>query len=152
MKKKITFFTVVIILIVIQFFHAPKNENAEISSADITKVTEVPEGVLMILETACYDCHSNNTDYPWYSKIQPVAWWLNRHIVNGKRHLNFSEFGNYDLKKAKHKLVETAEVMEEDEMPLFSYTLIHKNAKLDAMQKQQLIVWAKNTAITYKAN
>jgi cbb3-type cytochrome oxidase cytochrome c subunit len=149
MKKKIAFYTLLVALIVIQFFKSPKNESTEILATDITKVVETPESVQILLKAACYDCHSNNTNYPWYNNIQPVAWWLNRHVENGKRHLNFSDFGSYDVKKAKHKLSEIAEVIEEDEMPLFSYTLIHKEAVLDDIQKKQIVVWAKNNAVTY---
>ena len=149
MKKKITFFVLFAVLIVFQFVQTPKNESNELLAADITKVTDVPEGVQLLLTTACYDCHSNNTVYPWYRNIQPLTWWLNNHITEGKQKLNFSEFGSYDTKKAKHKFSKIAKVLEENEMPLFSYTLLHRNAKLDDIQKKLIVVWAKNTAITY---
>lgn len=152
MKKKIALFVVVVILIVMQFISQPKNENPEILATDITKVTDVSENVLMLMQKACYDCHSNNTNYPWYNNIQPVAWWLNSHVVEGKQHLNFSDFGSYETQKAKKKLSEIAKVLEEDEMPLFSYTLIHRDAKLDEIQKKMIVVWAKNTAVTYRSN
>ena len=151
MKKKIALVVVVVILIGMQFISQPKNESTEILATDITKVTDVSENVLMLLKTTCYDCHSNNTDYPWYSNIQPVAWWLNDHVKDGKKHLNFSEFGSYTTEKAKKKLSEIAKEIEEDEMPLTSYTLIHRNAKLDEIQKKMIVVWAKNTAVTYVA-
>ena len=149
MKKKITFFVLFAVLIVFQFVQTPKNESNELLAADITNVTDVPEGVQLLLKTACYDCHSNNTVYPWYRNIQPLTWWLNNHITEGKQKLNFSEFGSYDTKKAKRKFSKIAKVLEENEMPLFSYTLIHRNAKLDDIQKKLIVVWAKNTAITY---
>lgn len=152
MKKKLAVYIVLALLIVIQFIRSPKNESTELLATDITKVTEVPEGVQQLLKTACYDCHSNNTIYPWYNNIQPVAFWLNRHVEEGKQKLNFSDFGSYNTKKAKHKLTEIAAVLEEDEMPLFSYTLIHQNAKLDELQKKLIVVWAKNNAITYGSN
>ena len=130
MKKKILL-VLAIVLIVIQFIHPTKNQQTNILDSDITKVRSVPEDVQQLLKTACYDCHSNNTVYPWYNNIQPVAWWLNKHVNNGKKHLNFSEFGAYDEKKAKHKLHELVETLEKNEMPLFSYTIIHKDAKLN---------------------
>ncbi|MCB0506768.1 MAG: heme-binding domain-containing protein [Chitinophagales bacterium] len=142
MKRKITIIFL-LVLLVIQFFHPKKNVSSEIMATDITKVTNVPQDVQQILQVACYDCHSNNTRYPWYSKIQPVSWWLNRHINNGKRHLNFSDFGSYTDKKARHKLEEVVETLEKDEMPLFSYTLVHRDAKLTAAQKSAVINWAK---------
>jgi len=99
--------------------------------------------VLQVLKTSCYDCHSNSTAYPWYNNIQPVAWWLNKHVNNGKKHLNFSEFGNYDTKKANHKLDEIVETLEKNEMPLFSYVIVHQNAKLSDAQKKLVMDWAK---------
>ena len=152
MKKKIAFYVVLAVLILIQFFHPKKNQSTEILSSDITKVTEVPEGVQIILKTACYDCHSNNTAYPWYNNIQPVAWWLNNHVEEGKQRLNFSEFGKYDVEKAKKKFKGIAKDVDEEEMPLSSYTLIHKDAQLDEIQKKLIVVWAKNNAITYGSN
>lgn len=146
MKRKIGI-AIVVLLIVIQFFHPKKNQSTELLATDITKVTTVPSEVNKILEVACNDCHSNNTRYPWYNNIQPVAWWLNKHINNGKRHLNFSEFGTYDAKKANHKLDEIVEVIEKDEMPLGSYTLIHKDAKLNETQKKLLTDWAKSVQV-----
>ncbi len=143
MKKKIGL-AVLALLVVIQFIHPKKNISQEILETDITKVNTVPDDVLQILKTACYDCHSNNTVYPWYNNIQPVAWWLNKHVNNGKRHLNFSEFGNYNTKKANHKLDEIIETLEKDEMPLFSYVIIHRDAKLNDAQKKLVIDWAKS--------
>ena len=142
MKKKIGI-TLGIILVVIQFIHPKKNENTEILATDITKVASVPEEVLQVLKTSCYDCHSNSTADPWYNNIQPVAWWLNKHVNNGKKHLNFSEFGNYDTKKANHKLDEIVETLEKNEMPLFSYVIVHQNAKLSDAQKKLVMDWAK---------
>lgn len=143
MKRKIFFF-ILALLIVIQFIHPPVNQSTEILSTDITKVTDIPADVEQVLKTSCYDCHSNNTVYPWYNKLQPVAWWLNRHIEEGKEHLNFSAFGDYDAAKASKKMKGIIREVEKGDMPLSSYTLIHRNAVLDEQQKTLLINWAKN--------
>lgn len=145
MKKilKIAAIIVLIGLIVIQLIHEPKNNNPEITSNDITNVFPVPDTVKNILAVACNDCHSNNTRYPWYNNLQPVAWWLNDHITDGKRHLNFSEFGSYPLLKQAKKLKEITEQLEEGEMPLSSYTLIHRDAVLSNEQQIAVIKWAK---------
>jgi hypothetical protein len=105
-----------------------------------------------ILETSCYDCHSNNTIYPWYTNIQPVGLWMQDHVNEGKDELNFSEFATYSAKRADHKMEEVVEVLQEDEMPLSSYTLIHGNAKLNDEQKRAVIDWAKGirAQIDYK--
>lgn len=139
--------SMLLILIVIQFFQPQKNQSSELLAADITKVTNVPDDVLHILKTSCYDCHSNNTVYPWYNNLQPVAWWLNNHIKEGKERLNFSEFGNYTFDKSRKKLRGIAREIEEGEMPLTSYTVIHRNAILDEAQKKLVINWAENVVV-----
>jgi hypothetical protein len=104
---------------------------------------DVPENIQNILKTSCYDCHSNNTNYPWYNKIQPVNWWLADHINEGKEELNFDEFNAYSTKKKLHKLDEVIETIKDNEMPLKSYTLIHSNAKLSENDKQEIEAWVK---------
>ena len=97
-----------------------------------------------VLKTSCYDCHSNNTVYPWYSTIQPVAMFMGNHVDEGKRELNFSEFGRYSVRRKYHKLEEINEQIKEGEMPLSSYTLIHRNTKLNENQKLLVANWAES--------
>ncbi len=106
----------------------------------------MPENISGIMEKACYDCHSNNTDYPWYANIQPVGFWLNDHIKEGKGELNFSEFLTYSPKKAHHKMEEVIEQVKEEEMPLNSYTWVHTDAKLTPEERVELTAWADNIA------
>ena len=113
---------------------------------DIGTAYPMPDNVYHVLQTSCYDCHSNNTKYPWYNNVQPVAWWLNDHVEEGKRELNFSEFGSFSTKRKLKKLKEIVSEVEENEMPLNSYTLIHKDAALSPADKQLLIEWAKGLA------
>jgi Haem-binding domain len=129
--------------VIIQFFRPAKNtaSGPEAYAKDISKVHAVPADVQLILQKACNDCHSNNTEYPWYSNIQPVAWWLNDHVQEGKKELNFSEFAGYNLRRQYHKLEEVEEQVKEGEMPLSSYTLIHKEAKLTETEKNALYNW-----------
>src|SRR6187455_2212154 len=84
-----------IVLALIQFIQPDRNRSNEILSTDLAKKINVPEDVQKVLEIACYDCHSNNTSYPWYSRVQPVGWLQAKHIKQGKAELNFSEFGSY---------------------------------------------------------
>ena len=142
--KKISIPIILIIFIAIQFFDVNPNKTAETSENAIEKKYSVPQNVRQILKTSCYDCHSNNTVYPWYSKVQPVKWWLANHINDGKRHLNFDEFGTYPKDKKLKKLDEVAETVNANEMPLSSYTVIHTNAKLSAEQKSIIQVWVKS--------
>ena len=142
MFKK-TALTIVIVLIAIQFFRPERNIAVSGSVNAINLHYPVSNAIKGLLRTSCYDCHSNTTIYPWYSNIQPFAWWQQSHVVDGKKELNFDEFNSYDVKRKKHKLDEVIEVIEKDEMPLGSYTLIHRNAILSPQDKGKLISWAK---------
>ena len=155
MLKKIlkrTFQILLLAFIVIQFIRPAKNKSDGISANDITKAYPVPENVQAILKSSCYDCHSNNTVYPWYSQIQPVAWWLNNHIQDGKKELNFSEFASYRIGRQYRKLDEVNKQVKEDEMPLESYLWIHKYAKLDDAQKLTLANWVTSVRDSIKAH
>ena len=94
-----------------------------------------------MLKNACYDCHSNNTNYPWYDRITPVNFWVQGHVDHGKGELNFSLWSTFSPKKKIHKLEECIEMIEEDEMPLESYTIMHGDAKFSEIQKKELINW-----------
>lgn len=135
----------VIVLIGIQFLPQQRNEKSQAVGADLIGILPVPERVGVILKRSCYDCHSNATNYPWYAKIQPVGWWLAKHIRDGKKELNFDEFGNYSRRRQQSKLGAVANSVEDGTMPLSSYTLIHQSAKLSAAEKQLIISWMRNT-------
>ena len=137
------FFILVILFLLVQFIPKPgKNLSTETSSADIRLLHAISPEVETILKSSCFDCHSNNTNYPWYSKIQPVAWFLGRHIDEGKKELNFSEFANYSLRRQFHKMEEVEETVKDREMPLKSYALIHRSSKLTQSQQEILIKWS----------
>lgn len=145
MKKalKITGISLLVALVALQLYRPAKNVSTQTPPTDIVQAYGVPADVAVILHKACYDCHSNNTHYPWYSNIQPVGMWLAHHVDEGKDELNFSEFGSYKPRRKARKMHELVEEVEEGEMPLESYTLIHGEAKLTAEEKQKLIEWAK---------
>lgn len=140
------------IFLVIQFFKPTRNQSTAQTGNELTAKYTVPDSVLTILKRSCYDCHSNHTEYPWYANYQPIAWWLDHHIKEGKRELNFSEFGTYAPKKADHKLEEVVEMIEKKEMPLDSYIWMHEGAKLSASDAKLLMDWAKalRGTINYK--
>ncbi len=130
-----------IVFVGIQFIPTKLNQSNARSTDDITTVYRVPDTIQHILKTSCYDCHSNNTDYPWYNKIQPVRWLLQQHIEGGKAELNFSEFGSYSKRRQKSKLKSMLSQIKDNEMPLWSYTIIHQNAKITKKEKSKLIKW-----------
>jgi len=142
---KYLFFLLFLAFVVIQFFRPLKNQSVGIAANDISRLYPVPANVQSILATSCTDCHSNNTTYPWYAKVQPMAWWLDDHIREGKKELNFSAFGSYSLRKQYHKLEEIAEQVQDDEMPLPSYLIAHRSAKLTLDQKIILAAWVEAT-------
>jgi len=139
------------ILVIIQFFHPSRNKAAGAQPNNIDAVHPVPANVKAVLDKACMDCHSNNTVYPWYSKIQPVDWWLTHHINEGKGELNFDEFAVYNLRRQYHKLEEIGKTVKENEMPLDSYTWIHHEARLTEEEKTTLISWADAIRTEMKA-
>ena len=132
---------VLVLLIAIQFIRQSKNLGPIPSPADIQVQHPAPPEVSRILETACYDCHSNHTNYPWYAEIQPVGWWLADHIKEGKARINFSEFDQLSPKRAARKLQQCADEVTESDMPLTSYRLIHPKARLTEAQRKTLADW-----------
>jgi hypothetical protein len=142
---------VLLVLIVLQAFRPAKNQSGDVSK-DISSNFVVPENVKVILAKACNDCHSNTTRYPWYAEIQPVSWWLGNHIKDGKRHLNFNEFSGYRIARQYKKLEECIEQVKEGDMPLPSYTIIHKNAILTEAEKQTLYNWCEVLRDSIKAD
>lgn len=139
-KKKIIL-GLAVVLIAIQFFQPLRNQAVEVPATHIERVYTVPQNVKAILVQSCYDCHSKNTHYPWYSRIQPGAWYMAEHIKKGKEELNFSEFGDYSVRRQRNKFRAMAGQVKDGEMPLSSYTLIHRNAVLSPEDKQVLIAW-----------
>lgn len=148
--KKI-FLGIAVLLIVIQFFRPEKNIAIAPSANHIANKYNTPDEVKVILGKACNDCHSNSTKYPWYANFQPVAWWLDHHVDEGKGEINFDEFLTYPAKKARHKMEEVNEMVKEGEMPLNSYTWIHKDAVLTQAEKLVLAEWAVATMKTIEA-
>ena len=126
-------------LVVIQFFPVTLNESDTIPQSDFMIVNQVPATIKNQLQVSCYDCHSNNTDYPWYSKIQPAAWFLEDHIKEGRDELNFNEWDTYSSRRKNSKLRSIIKQIESGEMPLESYTLIHGGARLDSTAVKEII-------------
>jgi len=150
MIKKIFWFLLAA-FIVIQFFHPKPNKAKEEQPNFIGKTFFIPGDVKVILGKACYDCHSNNTRYPWYSNIQPVDWWMTGHIKKGKKGMNLDEYTNKRLRYQYRKMEDLIEQVKEGEMPLNSYTWIHKDAKLTKDERDKLINWANSIMDTLKA-
>jgi hypothetical protein len=138
-------------LVIIQFIHPKRNKAEGPQPNYIGNVFAIPAETKTVLAKACNDCHSNNTRYPWYANLQPVHWWLNNHIVDGKKELNYDEYTNKSLRYQFHKMEETIEMVKDGEMPLDSYTWTHKDAKLTDTEKNAIVAWANSVMDTMKA-
>ena len=152
MKKQVLV-VFIVILILVQFIKVDKNESTDLSY-DISNSYPVSNDLSQLLKVSCYDCHSNNTTYPWYSEIQPVAWWLDHHVQDGKKHLNFSEFTKTKIAVQNHKFEEIIEMVDDKEMPLSSCTYLglHPQANLTDNQRDLIVNWGINQMSYLKSN
>ena len=140
-----------IALVIIQFFHPKKNKSEGPQPNYIGNTFTIPADVKKILTVACNDCHSNNTRYPWYAKIQPVHWWLDKHIRDGKKELNFDEYTSRSLRFQYNRMKQTIDLVKKEKMPLNSYTWTHKDARLTEEEKNKIYDWANSVMDTLKA-
>jgi hypothetical protein len=140
-----------IVFIAIQFIQPAHNKSGQVLPTDFGNIYTVPANVQPILQNACYDCHSNNTRYPLYSYIQPAGWILANHIKKGKAMLNLSDFGSYSFRRRISKLKDMVAEIEDGEMPLASYKMLHKNARLSAAEKDLIVNWIRKTADSLNA-
>ena len=138
------------LFIAAQFIRTPKNQGLPMLGNDIFKLHSAPPAVRSVIQNSCYDCHSNHTHYPWYAEIQPVSWWLGRHVEEGKEHLNFSEFGHLEPRRAARRLEESIEQIEDDAMPLPSYRWLHPTSRLTEEQKKAVNEWLENLELSLR--
>ncbi len=135
--------TLLVALVAMQFIQIDKTNPISDEKLDFLVMNNTSPEIASQIKASCYDCHSNQSVYPAYTYVQPIGWFVKNHIEEGKHNLNFSEFGNYSAKKQAHKLEESYEMIEKGEMPLSSYTIIHKEAVLDEAQQNVLISYFK---------
>jgi len=145
MKKilKYILLLVLVALVVIQFINRPERINEPVTENDIIENLQVNADMAGLLKAACYDCHSNQPRYPWYTAVAPVSWTIAEHIEHGREELNFSEWGTYSARKRDHKLEEMVDEVGEGKMPLPSYVNMHKEANLSTEQIAMLKTWVE---------
>jgi hypothetical protein len=139
-KVKIAGFVLAGVFIILQFFQPEKNTSGS-GEHHVLKVEKIPEDIGNMLQNSCFDCHSNQTQYPWYDHIAPASWLVAHHIGEGKKQLNFSEWGKKDTTEKLGILGEIQEEVKTGSMPLPSYTMIHRDAKLSKEQVDELVTW-----------
>lgn len=128
----------------LQLFRPDFDNPPVIYSETLEASTDVPENVQNILKRSCYDCHSNETRYPWYAQVQPSAWFLQDHISVGRDELNFSVWNTYETRRKRRKLDEICEETKGGHMPLPSYLWMHWSADPTDEEISALCDWARN--------
>jgi hypothetical protein len=141
-------FAVLIGFIVIQFIQPAPNQSGQVLQTDLSKTYSIPNNVHTLFKNACFDCHSNNTSYPWYSNIQPIGWILAKDIENGKAKVNFSEFGSLSSRRQISKLQGVENRIKDGTMPLPEYQFMHPSARLTEEERRLLIDWIQKTKDT----
>ena len=144
LTRKNILYTLLLIFVIMQFFRIDKTNPPVVQELDFINITQPSSEIAAMLKAACYDCHSHEVKYPWYTNIAPVSWWIKGHIDHGISELNFSEWGNYSPKKANHKMEESYEKVENKSMPLTSYLIAHSEARLSEEQRAQLVEFFKS--------
>lgn len=134
---------VLVAFVIIQFFPIDKTNPSVNPGMDFLKIKNISPETAKMIRTSCYDCHSDETQYPWYSSIAPASWILKNHIDEGRKHLNFSIFATYEPEIQIHKMEECVKMLKEGKMPLESYFIGHQNAKITDIQRQELIKYFK---------
>jgi hypothetical protein len=141
---KILIIILVVAFIAVQVIPNKMPENAAAGKDDLIRSGILPESISSMIRTSCYDCHSNQTAYPWYSKVAPASWLLAKDVREGREDLNFSEWGSYSKRHQIGKLRKIKEEISSGDMPLKNYLLIHRHAKLSPEQKEALARWTED--------
>lgn len=144
-KYKIGLLVLLAALVVSQFVPIDRSVPEVSPEQDFLTAVQAPPVMAKLIRSACYDCHSYETTYPWYANISPLSFWIQGHIKGGRQHLNFSEWTSYTSKKAAHKLEECFEEVEERHMPMKSFTWLHPEAKMEDAQVSALAQWFQQT-------
>ena len=151
--KKVLLLVVVVLFVAfvaIQFWRIDTTPIPIVQADTIQAGITVPPDVDMVLTRSCGDCHTNSTVYPWYSQVQPVAWWLGSHIAEGRQQLNFSTFNTYTARRKRNKLEAICDQVKKGDMPLPSYTWVHRNAVLTDSEKDAICKWTESAAAQVK--
>lgn len=139
--KKYILWGLLAALVIIQFFRIDKTNPETDPAKDFLAINNAPAEMAEMIKASCYDCHSNQVVYPWYTNVAPISWWVKKHINEGRDELNFSEWGDYKQKRKDHKMEELYSEVEHKKMPLKSYLIIHGDAKLDDAKIKEMTDW-----------
>ena len=133
---------------IIQLWQVEKNNGRRDVPGDLLKQHQsIPDTIASTIVSACYDCHSDQTIYPWYAYAAPFSWIIGQHISNGKEAMNFSYFGALDRKQKIAVLNAICEVITDSTMPPSNYVMLHKEAVLDTEMIAAICDWADEAAM-----
>ena len=138
--------TMVVVGAGIQVVRPARTNPATDPAATLHARVEVPAPVAAILDRGCRDCHSNETRWPWYSNVAPVSWWVIDHVNHGRSHFNYSQWARYPPAEIAKLLEGTCEMTKKGEMPLPSYLLMHRQARLAPPDVATLCAWTRTVA------
>lgn len=141
---RILFILLIAAFVVLQFIGIEKTNPEFDSSGDFIVMENPPADIAQVLRSACYDCHSNQTVWPWYSNIAPISWMLEEHVVDGRDNLNLNYWSEFDVEDRAYVIEEMIEEIEEGEMPIPGYLITHSDAKLSETQKEKLFTWLRS--------
>jgi hypothetical protein len=134
---------VVVLFVALQFVRPDRTNPAADLSMSISMQSGITPPVGTLLKTSCFDCHSNETRWPWYCEIAPVSWLVANDVQEGRKHLNFSEWGKYTKSKRVLKLGQIYEQVSKNEMPISKYLYMHPDAKLTAADRDSITSWTE---------
>lgn len=146
MIKKYLPWVLLAAFVLIQFFQIDRTNPSYETTKDFFATNIVPDNMKTLITNSCYDCHSHQVTFPWYTYVNPVGWWVKGHVDEGVNKLNFSEWTNYTVQKQKQKLGECADKVEATEMPLLPYILAHSDARLSEEDRADLVAWFNQQA------
>lgn len=141
MIKKIVWVSILGSILLIQFIPTGRPEVVDKNENDLLANNTVPDSVALLLKQACYDCHSNQTFYPWYAYVAPVSWLVVRDVKEGRKHLNLSDWESLSKKDKAEHLSDINDEVSMGSMPLVIYPIMHPEARLTAKQRQLIVDW-----------
>jgi len=141
----------ILIFAALQFTNPPRMNPPLVPGGDVSSTNAPPPDISELLRSSCYDCHSSETQWPWYSHVAPVSWLLASHVNDAREKVNFSDWPHGDPERARRKWNRIREEVSSGDMPLRSYTLVHTKARLNAAQREQIVHWAEQEAQRLKA-
>ncbi len=136
---------IAVLLGVAQLVPVSRSNPAVNASATIEAKEKLPSAVQAVFQGSCANCHSNQTEWPWYSRVAPVSWMVAHDVRTGRRHMNFSEWGSYSSEKREQQLEEICEQLTNGDMPDPKYLWLHRAAKPTQQQVDAVCRWAEDS-------